>query len=65
MFEFFLFLIFASSFLIFGMSVIGMIVAVAVSITLMMLLGMLAFAFKLAPWIIVIALVIWLLKKKN
>lgn len=65
MFELLVFLIFAASLFIFGISVLGMSIAFAISILLMMLFGMLAFMFKLAPWLIILAIAIWWFRKEK
>lgn len=65
MFELLVFLIFAASLFIFGISVLGMSIAFAISILVMMLFGMLAFVFKLAPLLIILAIVIWWIRKEK
>ncbi|PSW29034.1 envelope stress response protein PspG [Photobacterium phosphoreum] len=65
MFEF-LFLVAFTLVLIFtGVSLIGVLIAVAVGFAVMAVVGMLGLVFKLLPWIIVIALGIWFFRERN
>lgn len=65
MFEF-LFLVAFTLVLIFtGVSLIGVLIAVAAGFAVMAVVGMLGLVFKLLPWIIVIALGIWFFRERN
>ncbi|WP_279130714.1 envelope stress response protein PspG [Photobacterium phosphoreum] len=65
MFEF-LFLVAFTLVLIFtGVSLIGVLIAVAAGFAVMAVVGMLGLMFKLLPWIIVIALGIWFFRERN
>ncbi|MEI8608220.1 envelope stress response protein PspG [Enterovibrio sp. Hal110] len=62
----FLFLVgFAVALLATGLSFIGIIAAVAVGFIVMALAGMIGLMFKMLPWIILIAVVVWLLKGRD
>ncbi|OBU15581.1 phage shock protein G [Photobacterium aquimaris] len=65
MFEF-LFLVAFTLVLVFtGVSLIGLLIAVAAGFAVMAVVGMLGLVFKLLPWIIVIALGIWFFRERN
>lgn len=65
MFEF-LFLVAFTLVLIFtGVSLIGVLIAVAAGFAVMAVVGMLGLVFKLLPWIIVIAFGIWFFRERN
>ncbi|MEC6815871.1 envelope stress response protein PspG [Photobacterium toruni] len=65
MFEF-LFLVAFTLVLIFtGVSLIGVLIAVAAGFAVMAVVGMLGLVFKLLPWIILIALGIWFFRERN
>ncbi|MBY8027415.1 envelope stress response protein PspG [Vibrio fluvialis] len=59
MIELIFILVFVASLLVTGLTVFGTLVAAAVAFVVLMLLSMLGFAIKLLPWIIVIALGVW------
>ncbi|MCE7584654.1 envelope stress response protein PspG [Vibrio fluvialis] len=59
MIELIFILIFVASLLVTGLTVFGTLIAAAVAFVVLMLLSMLGFAIKLLPWIIVIALGVW------
>ncbi|MEC6799139.1 envelope stress response protein PspG [Photobacterium sp. S4TG1] len=65
MFEF-LFLVAFTLVLIFtGVSLIGVLIAVAAGFAVMAVVGMLGLVFKLLPWIVLIALGIWFFRERN
>ncbi|MBL4240733.1 envelope stress response protein PspG [Vibrio fluvialis] len=59
MIELLFILVFVASLLVTGLTVFGALIAAAVAFVVLMLLSMLGFAIKLLPWIIVIALGVW------
>ncbi|EKO3396935.1 envelope stress response protein PspG [Vibrio fluvialis] len=59
MIELIFILVFVASLLVTGLTVFGTLIAAAVAFVVLMLLSMLGFAIKLLPWIIVIALGVW------
>ncbi|MBY7912402.1 envelope stress response protein PspG [Vibrio fluvialis] len=59
MIELIFILVFVVSLLVTGLTVFGALIAAAVAFVVLMLLSMLGFAIKLLPWIIVIALGVW------
>ncbi|WP_318456657.1 envelope stress response protein PspG [Photobacterium leiognathi] len=60
MFEFLFLLTFALVLVFTGVSIIGMMIAVAAGFAIMAVVGMLGLVIKLLPWILLIAVVIWL-----
>ncbi|TRN19054.1 envelope stress response protein PspG [Vibrio furnissii] len=52
-------LVFVASLLVTGLTVFGTLLAIAVAFGVLMLLSLLGFALKLLPWLIVIALGVW------
>lgn len=52
-------LVFVASLLVTGLTAFGTLVAIAVAFGVLMLLSLLGFALKLLPWLIVIALGVW------
>jgi phage shock protein G len=65
MHELLLLLIFVVSFTLFGVSFLTVAIVIGVSLLLMLFLGMVGILFKLLPWIIVLALVIYWLKRQR
>ncbi|MDD1793808.1 envelope stress response protein PspG [Enterovibrio sp. ZSDZ42] len=62
----FLFLVgFTIALLATGISFIGVIAAMVVGFVVMALAGMIGLVFKMLPWILLIAVVIWLLKGRD
>lgn len=62
----FLFLVgFTIALLATGLSFIGIIAAMAVGFIVMALAGMVGLVFKLLPWIVLIAVIVWLLKGRD
>lgn len=62
----FLFLVgFTVALLATGISVLGIIAAFAIGFVVMALAGMIGLVFKLLPWIILIAVVVWLVKGRD
>ncbi|WP_407332016.1 envelope stress response protein PspG [Enterovibrio sp. 27052020O] len=62
----FLFLVgFTIALLATGISFIGVIAAMVVGFVVMALAGMIGLVFKMLPWIILIAVIIWLLKGRD
>lgn len=62
MFEFLFLLTFALVLFFTGVSIIGMMIAVAAGFAIMAVVGMLGLVIKLLPWILLIAVVIWLVR---
>ncbi|GAD29638.1 phage shock protein G [Photobacterium leiognathi lrivu.4.1] len=62
MFEFLFLLTFALVLVFTGVSIIGMMIAVAAGFAIMAVVGMLGLVIKLLPWILLIAVVIWLVR---
>ncbi|EAS62645.1 envelope stress response protein PspG [Photobacterium angustum] len=62
MFEFLFLLTFALVLVFTGVSIIGMMIAVAASFAIMAVVGMLGLVIKLLPWIVLIAIAIWLVR---
>ncbi|MCG3883479.1 envelope stress response protein PspG [Photobacterium leiognathi] len=62
MFEFLFLLTFALVLVFTGVSIIGMMIAVAAGFAIMAVVGMLGLVIKLVPWILLIAVVIWLVR---
>ncbi|MDC0612361.1 envelope stress response protein PspG [Vibrio sp.] len=65
MFELLIFLIFVSSLFVIGITAFGMIAAFIITTVVMVLLGTLSLVIKLVPWLVVIAIVVWLVKKNK
>lgn len=65
MFEFLFLVAFALVLVFTGVSLIGLLMAVAAGFAVMAVVGMLGLLFKLLPWIIVIALGIWFFRERN
>jgi phage shock protein G len=62
----FLFLIAFSLVLVFtGVSMIGVLLAVAAGFAIMAVAGMIGIVFKLLPWIALIAVVVWFYREKK
>ncbi|MCG3865661.1 MULTISPECIES: envelope stress response protein PspG [unclassified Photobacterium] len=62
MFEFLFLLTFAFVLVFTGVSIIGMMIAVAAGFAIMAVVGMLGLVIKLLPWIVLIAIAIWLVR---
>lgn len=62
MFELLFFLIFVSVLFFTGLSMLTVFIAVGASVLVMFLMGMVGFVLKLLPWIIVIAIGVWVYK---
>lgn len=62
MFELIFILVFTATLLVTGVTMLTVFAAVAFSIVVMLLLGMLSAVLKLLPWLIVIAIGIWFFK---
>ena len=62
MFEFLFLLTFALVLVFTGVSIIGMMIAVAAGFAIMAVVGMLGLVVKLLPWIVLIAIAIWLVR---
>lgn len=62
MFELIFILVFTATLLVTGVTMLTVFAAVAFSIVVMLLLGMLGAVLKLLPWLIVIAIGIWFFK---
>lgn len=62
MFEFLFLLTFALVLVFTGVSIIGMMIAVAAGFAIMAVVGMLGLVIKLLPWIVLIAIAIWLVR---
>ncbi|UUM30354.1 envelope stress response protein PspG [Vibrio japonicus] len=62
MFELIFILVFTATLLVTGVTMLTVFAAVAFSIVVMVLLGMLGAVLKLLPWLIVIAIGIWFFK---
>ncbi|PSW10484.1 envelope stress response protein PspG [Photobacterium sanctipauli] len=48
-----------------GISMIGMVLAVAAGFVVMAIAGMIGVMFKMLPWLILIAVVIWFYRERN
>jgi phage shock protein G len=48
-----------------GVSIMGMVLAMLAGFAVMMLAGMIGTLLKLLPWLLVIALVVWLVKRQR
>jgi phage shock protein G len=62
MFEFIFLLVFLGVLLFTGVTMLTVFFALGAAFVMMFLLGMLGFALKLLPWLIVIGLVVWFFK---
>lgn len=62
MFELIFILVFGATLLVTGVTMVTVIAGVALSLLVMVLLGMLSVVLKLMPWLIVIAIGIWFFK---
>ncbi len=62
MFEFLFLETFALVLVFTGVSITGMMIAVAAGFAIMAVVGMLGLVIKLLPWILLIAVVIWLVR---
>ncbi|KGY06791.1 MULTISPECIES: envelope stress response protein PspG [Vibrio] len=62
MFELIFILVFTATLLVTGVTMLTVFAAVAFSIVVMVLLGMLGAVLKILPWLIVIAIGIWFFK---
>lgn len=62
MFEFIFLLVFLGMLLFTGVTMVTVFLAIGAAFLVMFLLGMLGFALKLLPWLIVIGLVVWFFK---
>ncbi|KJF83640.1 envelope stress response protein PspG [Photobacterium angustum] len=62
MFEFLFLLTFALVLVFTGVSIIGMMIAVAAGFAILAVVGMLGVVIKLLPWIVLIAIAIWLVR---
>ena len=62
MFELIFILVFGATLLVTGVTMVTVIAGVALSLLVMVLLGMLSVVLKLMPWLIVIAVGIWFFK---
>ncbi|MEZ8106807.1 MULTISPECIES: envelope stress response protein PspG [Vibrio] len=62
MFELIFILVFISTLLVTGLTMMTVFAATAVAFVVMTLLGMIGVVFKLLPWIIVIVLGVWFFK---
>ncbi|PWI33163.1 envelope stress response protein PspG [Vibrio albus] len=62
MFEFIFLLVFLGMLLFTGVTVITVFLAVGAAFLVMFLFGMLGFALKLLPWLVVIGLAVWFFK---
>lgn len=65
MFEFLFLIVFAVVLVFTGVSLIGVLIAVAAGFAVMAVIGMLGLVFKLLPWIIVIALGVWFFRQRE
>lgn len=63
MFELIFILVFVSTLLVTGLTMMTVFAATGVALVVMMLLGMIGVVFKLIPWLIVIVLGVWFFKK--
>jgi phage shock protein G len=65
MFEFLFLMVFMLVLLFTGISMLTVFAAVAISFVVMFLVGMLGFALKLLPWLLLIALGVWFYKRNK
>lgn len=64
MFELIFILVFATTLLITGITMLSVFGAIALAFLVMSLFGMLGIVFKLLPWLLVVLVVIWLMRDK-
>ncbi len=65
MFEIIFILIFVATLLVTGLTLMSVFAAIGLSLLVMFVLGMFGMAFKLLPWIILIAFVVWIFRQGN
>lgn len=65
MIEFLFLLAFAFVLVFTGVSIVGMLFAVLIGFVVMALAGMIGMMFKLLPWLILIAVAVWLYKDRK
>ncbi|MGF1726315.1 envelope stress response protein PspG [Photobacterium nomapromontoriensis] len=65
MFELLFLIAFAFALLFTGISVLGMVFAVAAGFIVMAIAGMIGVMFKLLPWLIVIAIGVWFYRERQ
>ncbi|WP_087019039.1 envelope stress response protein PspG [Thaumasiovibrio subtropicus] len=65
MVEFLFVLGFAGVLFVTGISLVGLLIALAVGFFVMALAGMIGVVFKLLPWLLAVWLVVWLVRQRN
>jgi phage shock protein G len=63
MHELLFFIVFIGTLALMGMTMVSIFIAIGLSLALLIILGMLGAIFKLLPWLIVIALIIYFAKR--
>ncbi len=65
MFEIIFILIFVATLLVTGLTLVSVFAAIGLSLMVMLVLGMFGIAFKLLPWILLIAFAVWIFRQGN
>ncbi|MDX1304479.1 envelope stress response protein PspG [Photobacterium sp.] len=65
MIEFLFLIVFAVVLVFTGISMMGVVIAVMAGFAIMAVAGMIGVVFKLLPWIILIAVVVWFYRKRK
>lgn len=65
MFEIIFILVFVATLLVTGLTVMSVFAAIGLSLLVMFVLGMFGMALKLLPWILLIAVVVWIFRQGN
>lgn len=63
MFEIIFILVFIATLLVTGLTLMSVFAAIGVSLFVLLLLGMFGMAMKLLPWILVIAIAVWIFRQ--
>lgn len=63
MFEIIFILVFVATLLVTGLTLMSVFAAIALSLLVMLVLGMFGMAIKLLPWILAIAVIVWIFRQ--
>ncbi|NIY94016.1 envelope stress response protein PspG [Vibrio diazotrophicus] len=63
MFEIIFILVFVATLLVTGLTLMSVFAAIGLSLLVMLVLGMFGMAIKLLPWILVIAVIVWIFRQ--
>ena len=63
MFEIIFILVFLSTLLVTGLTLMSVFAAIGLSLLVMLVLGMFGMAIKLLPWILAIAVIVWIFRQ--